>query len=260
MKNKSAIILAFALCLTIFAGCRSKQKSSITVQIDSKQVSYLEAYCLSLGPRTVRMEDDPALVLALIEMFNGEYSYYDTLEIPIIFSAGDPYTVIFYDNSRNEIIKLSFMDDELYVVHKNGKSDARSYDRYKHTEHPLDFASFYQAVYGYVEDVSTNPPAIPLDIHSILHAPVSEVVIIMEGKENQITDSETINEVVSALEHTELCLSENEDLNAPGAVSVSIGVMTGSDTVTITLPCFLYEGHVYRADAASIEPFGKYID
>lgn len=152
------------------------------------------------------------------------------------------------------------MDDELYVVHKNGKSDARSYDRYKHTEHPLDFASFYQAVYGYVEDVSTNPPAIPLDIHSILHAPVSEVVIIMEGKENQITDSETINEVVSALEHTEFRLSENEDLNKPGAVSVSIDVIMESDTATITLPYYLYEGNVYRAGTGSIKPFGKYID
>lgn len=260
VKNKSAIILFLALCLSLTAGCGSKQETHITVQIDSKQVSYLEAYCLGLGPRTVRTEDDPELVLALIEMFNGEYSYYDTLEIPIIFSAGDPYSVIFYDNSRNEIIKLSFMDDELYVVHKNGKSDARSYDRYKHTEHPLDFASFYQAVYGYVEDVSTNPPAIPLDIHSILHAPVSEVVIIMEGKEKQITDSETINEVVSALEHTEFRLSENEDLNKPGAVSVSIDVIMESDTATITLPYYLYEGNVYRAGTGSIKPFGKYID
>ena len=149
VKNKVVIILSIALCLTMTAGCGNKPQQTITVQIDDKQVAFIEAYCLGLSPRTLLKEDYPEIISELVEMFNGEYSYYDTLEIPIIFSAGDPYTVIFYDNSRNEIIKLSFMDDELYVVHKNGKSDARFYDRYKHTEHPLDFSSFYQTVYGY---------------------------------------------------------------------------------------------------------------
>ena len=149
MKNKLATILVITLCFTMTTGCGNKQKSYITVQIDSAQVAIIETYCLGLSPKTLLKEDYPEIISELVEMFNGEYSYYDTLEIPIIFSSGDPYSVIFYDNSRNEIIKLSFMDDELYVVHKNGKSDARSYDRYKHMEHSLDFSSFYQTVYGY---------------------------------------------------------------------------------------------------------------
>lgn len=148
MKNKSAIIIFLALCLSLTAGCGSKQETHITVQIDSKQVSYLEAYCLGLGPRTVRTEDDPELVLALIEMFNGTYSYYDTWEIPQKISGGGPYSVTLYDNSKKEIMTLCFMDDKLYAVHKEGKS----FDRYKHTGHSLDFAAFYETVYGYKAD------------------------------------------------------------------------------------------------------------
>ncbi len=71
MKKKPITIIVFALCLSILVGCGSKQKPTLTVQIDSTQVSYIEAYCFALSPRTVRMEDDPELISALIEMFNG---------------------------------------------------------------------------------------------------------------------------------------------------------------------------------------------
>ena len=149
MKKKPIIIIVFALCLSILVGCGSKHKPTLTIQIDSTQVSYIEAYCFALSPRTVRMEDDPELISALIEMFNGTYSYYDTWERNPISSVSGPYSVIFYDNSRNEIMKLSFMDDSLYVVNAEGESNYRSYYRYRHTEYPLDFASFYKTVYGY---------------------------------------------------------------------------------------------------------------
>ena len=145
MKRKTIIIVALVLCLSMIAGCGNKRQQTFTVQIDSKQVSYLEAYCLGLGPRTVRMEDDPELVLALIEMFNGTYSYYDTWKIPQKVSGGGPYSITLYDTSKNEIMNLRFMDDKLYVLHKEGKS----FDRYKNMEHSLDFASFYLTVYGY---------------------------------------------------------------------------------------------------------------
>ncbi len=128
MKRILAALLLLALACTL-AGCgntKNKKADRVLVQIDIGQVSYLEANCLGLGPRIVRMKDDPSLILALVTMLNGRYDYYDTLKQGK--TIGDMfYSFTFYYKGIDTGLKLIFDDDYLYVVRKEGKS----YYRYK---------------------------------------------------------------------------------------------------------------------------------
>ena len=143
MKSRISIILALTLCLALLAGCGSKQKANFTIRIDGSQVAYIESNGHDLGSHIVRMEDSPKVITAFIDMLNGEYSYYDTWKIPHA-SGGGPLTVRFYDAEDNEIMKVQFLYQYLYVLHEKGVS----FYRFKNTDHPLDFTSFYKAVYG----------------------------------------------------------------------------------------------------------------
>ena len=143
MKSRISFILVLALCLTLLAGCGSKQKANFTIQIDSSQVAYIESNGHDLGSHVVRMEDSPKVITSFIDMLNGEYSYYDTWKKPRA-SGGGPLTVRFYDDADNEIMKVQFEYQYLYVYHK----EKAAFYRFKNTDHPLDFTSFYKSVYG----------------------------------------------------------------------------------------------------------------
>lgn len=99
-----------------------------------------------------------------------------------------------------------------------------------------------------------------LDLHSILSSPVTEVIISSAGKEVLITDSEEIDKIVNDIESAEFQISNDTNINDPGAVSVTISVVMGSETNTITFPCFLYEGRVYSTDVEIISLFDKYFE
>lgn len=139
------ILIAFSFFL--FAGCESqKRKQSFAIQIEITQVSYIQANCLGLGPKIIHKEECPELVAELIDMLNGEYSYYDTWDIPEV-SGGGPYSISFFDDENKEILKLRFYKDLLYVTH----TETKSYDRYTHDKSTLDFTSFFKIVYGFEE-------------------------------------------------------------------------------------------------------------
>ena len=143
MKNKAIVTIVLALCLSLLTGCGSKQKANFTIRIDSSQVAYIESNGHDLGSHVVRMEDSPKVITSFIDMLNGEYSYYDTWEKPRA-SGGGPLTVRFYDAEDNEIMMVQFEYQYLYVYHKK----KASFYRFKNTDHPLDFTSFYKSVYG----------------------------------------------------------------------------------------------------------------
>ena len=143
MKRKITILLVLAFCLALLAGCGNKEKANFTIQIDGSQVAYIESNGFSLGPHIVRMEDSPNVITSFIDMLNGEYSYYDTWEKPRA-SGGGPLTVRFYDAEDNEIMKVQFEYQYLYVYHK----EKTAFYRFKNTNHPLDFTSFYKSIYG----------------------------------------------------------------------------------------------------------------
>ncbi len=151
----SALLLLALVCTLAGCGNAKKRADTVLVQIDSGQVSYLEANCF-LGPRIVRMEDDPGLVLALITMLNGQYDYYDTLKQGK--AIGDRfYYVTFYYKGIDAGLKLIFDDDYLYVVRKEGES----YFRYKPNARTPDFSSFLKSVYQFGDE-----EALPVEVNT----------------------------------------------------------------------------------------------
>ena len=150
MKRSLAALLLLALACTL-AGCgnaKNRKADTVLVQIDSGQVSYLEANFLGLGPRTVRMEDDPSLILALVTMMNGQYDYYDTWELPMMASGNGLYSFTFFYKEPAVKMKVIFDDDYLYVERKDGKS----LYRYKPNAHTLDFSHFLKSVYHFGDE------------------------------------------------------------------------------------------------------------
>ena len=100
----------------------------------------------------------------------------------------------------------------------------------------------------------------PLDLSLVLSDSVTEIVIKASGEERHITESNRIKEVVDTVKQIEFKQSKDGDINAPGAISVTVDLYTESGTTTITLPCYLYEGNVYSAGVDSIKLFGKYFE
>ena len=166
MKRILAALLLLALACTL-AGCgnaKNKKEDTVLVQIDSGQVSYLEANCFGYGPRIIRMKDDPSLILALITILNGQYDYYDTLKQGK--TIGDRfYSFTFCFKGIDTGLKLVFDDDYLYVVRKEGKS----FYRYKPNAHTLDFSPFFKSVYHIGDE-----EAIPVEANTNNHMELPE--------------------------------------------------------------------------------------
>lgn len=113
---------------------------------------------------------------------------------------------------------------------------------------------------GCGDSAREQAPSKTLDVGSLLGAPVAEAVIKAEGKELRITDGDTVREVVEAIERVEFQRSGDADINAPGAVSVTVELRAESETAAVTFPCCLFEGDVYSAGAESVKLFGKYFE
>ena len=111
---------------------------------------------------------------------------------------------------------------------------------------------------GKTQDKSTASK--PLDLSLASSDSITEIVIKASGEERHITESNRIKEVVDTVKQIEFKQSKDDDINAPGAISVTVDLCTESGTTTITLPCYLYEGNVYSAGADSIKLFGKFFD
>ncbi len=160
----SALLLALACTLAGCGNAKNRKADTVLVQIDSGQVSYLEANCLGLGPRTVRMEDDPSLILALITMLNGQYDYSDTLKQGK--AIGDRfYYFTFYYKGIDKGLKLIFDDDYLYVVRKEGES----YYKYKPNARTLDFWAFLKSVYPFGDEET-----LPVEVKTTENTELSE--------------------------------------------------------------------------------------
>ena len=105
-----------------------------------------------------------------------------------------------------------------------------------------------------------SPDAEEPVIRPVLPASLREASVTGSGKTVQITDSETLRELAGTVEGLEFRLSEEADMNEPGAVSVIVDFSAASGTETVTLPYWLHDGRVYSAGADSIRLFGKYLD
>ena len=111
------------------------------------------------------------------------------------------------------------------------------------------------------EDKSISETVVKeIDFNTLFSSPVTKIEISASGKSKQFADTSTINELMELIKGMDFVLSENADMNTPGACTVKADVIMGSSSVKITFPMFLYNGRVYCTTANSIQAFYKYLD
>ena len=98
-----------------------------------------------------------------------------------------------------------------------------------------------------------------LDMSKLISSPVKEVVVYTSGKEVRITDQETIDSVAEVIGKSVFKPAAASHLNIPGATSVRVDVVMENGMVTITYPCFQYDGRVYDAGSDSVQDFYTFI-
>ncbi|MBQ6196119.1 MAG: hypothetical protein IJK47_01625 [Lachnospiraceae bacterium] len=98
-----------------------------------------------------------------------------------------------------------------------------------------------------------------LDMSKLISSPVKEIVVYTSGKETRITDQETIDSVAEVIGKSVFKPAAASRLNIPGATSVRVDVIMENGMVTITYPCFQYDGRVYDAGSDSVQDFYTFI-
>ena len=91
---------------------------------------------------------------------------------------------------------------------------------------------------------------------------ISSITLNSSGKTVQITNSDEIAEIKSAIQSIAFePAGAGESIEAPGAISLTVTLkyQNGSQQ-EITYPYYLYDGTTYSTDSASITLFGKYFD
>ncbi len=94
-----------------------------------------------------------------------------------------------------------------------------------------------------------------LDMEKLISAPVKEAVIRAGGEETRISDLKMAEEVVKAVKSSVFRPASASAYDMPGALNLSVEVITETESVTVTYPCFRWDGRVYDAGADSVKPF-----
>ena len=94
-----------------------------------------------------------------------------------------------------------------------------------------------------------------LDMEKLISAPVKEAVIRAGGEETRISEPKVVEEVVKAVKSSVFRPASASAYDKPGAQTLSVEVITETESVTVTYPCFRWDGRVYDAGADSVKPF-----
>lgn len=93
-----------------------------------------------------------------------------------------------------------------------------------------------------------------LDMEKLVSAPVKETVIRANGEEIRISERKIAEDVVKAVKSSVFRPASASAYDMPGAQNLSVEVITETESVTVTYPCFRWDGRVYDAGADSTGP------
>lgn len=168
------ICIVLALVISPWNSEPDPPAETYTIDIDISQVSYVELSFFSLGTMTIKIEDEPAFVEALVDMLNGEYVLADLWEKPNT-DGGGPYSVFIYDIDGNRV-GYSTISPHIYIYYQDGIGSVEDdsyygytyygniYARYEHSEYTLDMEAFYRLAYEYYfgSEISGTIADVPL--------------------------------------------------------------------------------------------------